>query len=140
MIQAIQTPARGKAESARSAGVAYLEFVSEPVSAEIFLDGNVVGRTPYTSEVTAGKHEIEFRKVGTHRRIKFSSLMDYLRRDDQRGTGIPLHAHPAPLPLVTASKPGVPPPHASHAAPEHHIVTCLGGQEELLSERRVQLI
>ena len=28
--------------------------------------------------------EIEFRKVGTHRRIKFSSLMDYLRRDDQR--------------------------------------------------------
>jgi len=46
------------------AGVGYLEFVSEPVGAEIFLDGNVVGRTPYTSEVSAGKHEIEFRKQG----------------------------------------------------------------------------
>jgi len=47
-----------------STAVGYLEFVSEPVGAEIFLDGNVVGRTPYTSEVTAGKHEIEFRKEG----------------------------------------------------------------------------
>ena len=28
--------------------------------------------------------KIEFRKVGTHRRVKFSSLMDYQRRDDQR--------------------------------------------------------
>jgi eukaryotic-like serine/threonine-protein kinase len=55
---------RGKAASVQSAGVAYLEFVSEPVGAEIFVDGNVVGRTPYTSEVTAGKHEIEFRKEG----------------------------------------------------------------------------
>ena len=27
-------------------------------------DGNVVGRTPYTSEVTVGKQEIEFRKEG----------------------------------------------------------------------------
>ncbi len=56
--------ARGKAGSARGAGVAYLEFVSEPVGAEVFVDGNVVGRTPYTSEVTAGTHEIEFRKEG----------------------------------------------------------------------------
>jgi serine/threonine protein kinase len=47
-----------------SAGVGYLEFVSDPVGAEIFVDGNVVGRTPYTSEVSAGKHEIEFRKQG----------------------------------------------------------------------------
>ncbi|WP_165989919.1 helix-turn-helix domain-containing protein [Streptomyces sp. YIM 98790] len=28
--------------------------------------------------------EIEFRTVGTHRRIKASSLIDYIRRDDQR--------------------------------------------------------
>lgn len=28
--------------------------------------------------------EIEYRTVGTHRRIKASSLMDYKRRDDQR--------------------------------------------------------
>jgi len=28
--------------------------------------------------------EIEFRKVGTHRRVKFSSLMDYVRQDDRR--------------------------------------------------------
>jgi PEGA domain len=34
------------------------------VGAEIFVDGNVVGRTPYTSEVAAGTHEIEFRKEG----------------------------------------------------------------------------
>ena len=47
-----------------SPAVGYLEFVSEPAGAEIFLDGTVVGRTPYTSEVTAGKHEIEFRKLG----------------------------------------------------------------------------
>jgi serine/threonine protein kinase len=47
-----------------SPAVGYLEFVSEPAGAEIFLDGNIVGRTPYTSEVTAGKHEIEFRKLG----------------------------------------------------------------------------
>ena len=55
---------RGKGGSSPSPGVGYLEFVSEPVGAEIFLDGNVVGRTPYTSEVIAGKHEIEFRKEG----------------------------------------------------------------------------
>ncbi|HSD11762.1 MAG TPA: serine/threonine-protein kinase [Candidatus Binatia bacterium] len=55
---------RGKGGSLPSPGVGYLEFVSEPVGAEIFLDGSVVGRTPYTSEVTAGKHEIEFRKDG----------------------------------------------------------------------------
>ena len=47
-----------------SPAVGYLEFVSEPAGAEIFLDGIIVGRTPYTSEVTAGKHEIEFRKLG----------------------------------------------------------------------------
>ena len=28
--------------------------------------------------------EIEYRKVGTHRRVRADSLMDYLRRDDQR--------------------------------------------------------
>jgi serine/threonine protein kinase len=55
---------RGKGGISRPAEVGYLEFVSEPVGAEIFLDGNVVGRTPYTSEVAAGKHEIEFRKEG----------------------------------------------------------------------------
>ena len=55
---------RGKGGSSLSPGIGYLEFVSEPVGAEIFLDGNVVGRTPYTSEVMAGKHEIEFRKEG----------------------------------------------------------------------------
>jgi eukaryotic-like serine/threonine-protein kinase len=55
---------RGKGGSSPSPGIGYLEFVSEPVGAEIFLDGNVVGRTPYTSEVMAGKHEIEFRKEG----------------------------------------------------------------------------
>jgi hypothetical protein len=48
----------------KSAAVGYLEFASEPSGAEIFVDGNVIGRTPYTSEVSAGKHEIEFRKQG----------------------------------------------------------------------------
>ena len=28
--------------------------------------------------------EIEYRKVGTHRRVRAASLMEYLRRDDQR--------------------------------------------------------
>lgn len=28
--------------------------------------------------------EIEYRKVGTHRRVRVASLMEYLRRDDQR--------------------------------------------------------
>jgi serine/threonine-protein kinase len=55
---------RGKGGISPSPGIGYLEFVSEPVGAEIFLDGNVVGRAPYTSEVMAGKHEIEFRKEG----------------------------------------------------------------------------
>ena len=49
---------------AKPAAVGYLEFVSEPSGAEIFLDGAVVGRTPYTAEVSAGQHEVEFRKDG----------------------------------------------------------------------------
>lgn len=28
--------------------------------------------------------EIEYRKVGTHRRVRAASLMEYMRRDDQR--------------------------------------------------------
>ncbi|MEX2291452.1 MAG: helix-turn-helix domain-containing protein [Mycobacteriales bacterium] len=28
--------------------------------------------------------QIDFRKVGKHRRVKAASLMDYLRKDDQR--------------------------------------------------------
>jgi excisionase family DNA binding protein len=28
--------------------------------------------------------KIAFRKVGTHRRVRFSSLMDYMRQDDQQ--------------------------------------------------------
>jgi serine/threonine protein kinase len=57
-----------------SAGAGYLEFVSEPAGAEIFLDGNVVGRTPYTSEVTAGKHEVEFRKQGYYPATQSTTL------------------------------------------------------------------
>ena len=55
---------RTKSEPRAAAAVGYLEFVSDPAGAEIFLDGNIVGRTPYTAEVTAGKHEVEFRKQG----------------------------------------------------------------------------
>ncbi len=44
--------------------VGYLEFASEPAGAEIFVDGAVVGRTPHTAEVSAGKHEVEYRKDG----------------------------------------------------------------------------
>ncbi|MET0152705.1 MAG: serine/threonine-protein kinase [Candidatus Binatia bacterium] len=54
----------GARPPAKATAIGYLEFVSEPPDAEIFVDGNVIGRTPYTSEVTAGKHEIEFRKPG----------------------------------------------------------------------------
>ncbi len=50
--------------SSKATAIGYLEFVSEPSGAEIFVDGDVIGRTPYTSEVAAGKHEIEFRKQG----------------------------------------------------------------------------
>jgi serine/threonine protein kinase len=54
--------------------VGYLEFVSDPSGAEIFLDGNVVGRTPYTSEVSAGSHEIEFRKEGYYPATQSTSV------------------------------------------------------------------
>jgi serine/threonine protein kinase len=55
---------RGKEEAPVTTEVGYLEFVSDPAGAEVFLDGTVVGRTPYTAEVTAGRHEVEFRKQG----------------------------------------------------------------------------
>jgi eukaryotic-like serine/threonine-protein kinase len=55
---------RGKEEAQVATQVGYLELVSDPAGAEVFLDGNVVGRTPYTAEVPAGKHEVEFRKQG----------------------------------------------------------------------------
>jgi serine/threonine-protein kinase len=54
----------GARPPAKATAIGYLEFVSEPSGAEIFVDGNVIGRTPYTTEVAAGKHEIEFRKQG----------------------------------------------------------------------------
>jgi eukaryotic-like serine/threonine-protein kinase len=53
-----------KKEAQVATQVGYLELVSDPAGAEVFLDGNVVGRTPYTAEVSAGKHEVEFRKQG----------------------------------------------------------------------------
>ncbi|TDQ43596.1 helix-turn-helix domain-containing protein [Actinorugispora endophytica] len=31
--------------------------------------------------------EIEYRKAGTHRRVRADSLLDHTRRDDQRGRG-----------------------------------------------------
>jgi serine/threonine protein kinase len=56
---------RGRAGDAKpSTEVGYLELHSEPAGAEIFVDGTVVGRTPFTTEVAAGKHEVEFRKDG----------------------------------------------------------------------------
>ena len=56
---------RGGAGDAKSpTEVGYLELNSDPVGAEIFVDGAVVGRTPFTTEVAAGKHEVEFRKDG----------------------------------------------------------------------------
>jgi serine/threonine-protein kinase len=54
--------------------VGYLEFVSKPPGAEIFVDGNVIGSTPYTSEVAAGKHEIEFRKQGYYPATQSTSV------------------------------------------------------------------
>jgi hypothetical protein len=42
----------------------YIESASTPSGAELRLDGEVVGRTPYTFEVKPGKHEIEFRLKG----------------------------------------------------------------------------
>jgi serine/threonine protein kinase len=42
----------------------YVDSLSDPPGAEIVLDGKVVGRTPYTFEVPAGTHEIEYRKDG----------------------------------------------------------------------------
>ena len=42
----------------------YIESASTPSGAELRLDGEVVGRTPYTFEVKPGKHEIEFRLEG----------------------------------------------------------------------------
>jgi len=53
-----------KSGTSASTDVGYLQLVSDPAGAEIFVDGTVVGRTPYTAEVTAGKHEVEFRKEG----------------------------------------------------------------------------
>jgi excisionase family DNA binding protein len=32
--------------------------------------------------------EIEYRMVGTHRRVRADALLDYMRRDDQRRRGI----------------------------------------------------
>lgn len=42
----------------------YIESASSPLGAEIRLDGEVVGQTPYTFEVTPGRHELEFRLKG----------------------------------------------------------------------------
>jgi serine/threonine protein kinase len=42
----------------------YIESASTPPGAELRLDGEVIGRTPYTFEVRPGTHEIEFRLEG----------------------------------------------------------------------------
>jgi hypothetical protein len=39
-----------------------LEIWSTPSGADVFLDGDFVGRTPYTATVTAGEHTINLRK------------------------------------------------------------------------------
>jgi serine/threonine protein kinase len=44
--------------------VGYLLSTSDPAGAEVLVDGKVVGRTPADFEVSAGPHEIEYRKEG----------------------------------------------------------------------------
>jgi len=42
----------------------YVVSTSDPVGAEVLVDGKVVGRTPGNFEVNEGPHEIEYRKEG----------------------------------------------------------------------------
>lgn len=43
---------------------AVVDFVSDPSGADIMIDGNFVGNTPSTLQVTAGRHAIELRLSG----------------------------------------------------------------------------
>jgi len=65
---------RGREGAPTAPAVGYLEFVSDPAGAEVFLDGNVVGRTPYTVEVAVGRHEVEFRKQGYYPATQSSTV------------------------------------------------------------------
>lgn len=60
--------ARGTAATAPAkpgtAANGIVEFLSEPSGADVLVDGQVIGRTPYRKEMPAGQYEVEFRKQG----------------------------------------------------------------------------
>jgi hypothetical protein len=42
----------------------YVQATSVPEGADVLVDGRLVGQTPYTFELPAGRHEVEYRKDG----------------------------------------------------------------------------
>lgn len=58
-------PSEQQAEPAREVG--YLVIESVPKDADIFIDGNYIGVTPYAAEVPVGMHEVMLEKQGYRR-------------------------------------------------------------------------
>lgn len=56
---------QGSGPKPASAAKGYLRFESEPSGADVYVDGELVGRTPFPAwEAQVGSHEVEYRKDG----------------------------------------------------------------------------
>jgi hypothetical protein len=93
-----------------------VDLSADQPDVELWVDGALVAKLPYTLRAGAGTIEVELRAKGqpaVRRRLEVAA---------QRTVSERIHIEPAPAPAVAAAEPAPKPPVASPAAPVHETV------------------